>query len=66
MTESCGIISMENGWEGTRFSGSTGILAPGIEAQIISVETMKPLPPNKLGEIYFRGPNMMQGKVFSP
>lgn len=66
MTETCGIVSKENCREGTRFSGSTGTLVPGIEAQIINVETMKPLPPNQLGEICLKGPNLMPGTVSSP
>ncbi|KAF2312189.1 hypothetical protein GH714_028416 [Hevea brasiliensis] len=61
MTETCGIISIENPREGTRLSGSTGVLVPGVESQIVSVETSKPLPPNELGEICLRGANMMQG-----
>lgn len=63
MTEACGIVSLENPREGSPFSGSTGILAPGIESRIISLDTstLKALPPNELGEIWVRGPNMMQG-----
>ncbi|PIN03554.1 Acyl-CoA synthetase [Handroanthus impetiginosus] len=65
MTETCGIVSLENQNAGPRHSGSTGTLAPGVECQIVSVDKLKPLPPGQLGEIWVRGPNMMQGVLTS-
>ncbi|CAI0474357.1 unnamed protein product [Linum tenue] len=61
MTEACGVISGEDAREGNRHSGSSGILCPGVEAMIIDIETFNPLKPNQIGEIFFRGPNVMQG-----
>ncbi|GAU19977.1 hypothetical protein TSUD_273120 [Trifolium subterraneum] len=66
MTETCGIISLENPRVGIRHTGSTGMLASGVEAQIVSVDTKKFLPPNHLGELLVRGSNMMQGYHNNP
>lgn len=67
MTETCGIISLENPrTEEARQFGSTGILASGMEGKVVSVNTLKSLPPNQLGELCFRGPNIMQGYLNNP
>ncbi|KAI8573576.1 hypothetical protein RHMOL_Rhmol01G0288300 [Rhododendron molle] len=66
MTKTCGIISMEDDRKSLRNSGSVGTVVAGVECQIISVKTQKPLPPKHLGEIWARGANMMQGYFNNP
>lgn len=66
LTESCGIISLEYPQGKDRLYGSTGYLSVGVDGKVISVDTQKPLPPNQLGELCFRGPNIMQGYFNNP
>ncbi|XP_057772620.1 probable CoA ligase CCL7 [Salvia miltiorrhiza] len=61
MTETCSSISMEDTKAGSRHSGSTGLLNPGVEAKIVNIQSMQPLPPLQTGEIWIRGPNVMEG-----
>ncbi|KAK1267628.1 4-coumarate--CoA ligase-like 7 [Acorus gramineus] len=66
MTETSGIITLEFPGKGERRLGSTGNLVPCVEAKVVSVDTLKPLPPNQLGELWCRGPNVMQGYFNNP
>ncbi|KAH7690443.1 4-coumarate--CoA ligase protein [Dioscorea alata] len=66
LTESCGIISLEYSFGESRQFGSTGHLVSGVEGKVVSVDTLQLLPPNQLGELCFRGPNMMQGYFKNP
>ncbi|KAI3464062.1 hypothetical protein Pfo_020725 [Paulownia fortunei] len=61
MTETCAAISLDDTRIRSHHSGSTGFLDPGIEALIMNLETMQPLPPLQKGEIWVRGPNIMEG-----
>lgn len=42
-------------------NGSIGLPMPGVEAVVLDREATKPLPPNEIGEIAVKGPNIMQG-----
>ncbi|XP_058763122.1 probable CoA ligase CCL10 [Vicia villosa] len=63
MTESCGLVSVENSREEWFLSGSgsSGALLPSVESRIVSLETSETLPPNQVGEIWLRGPTVMKG-----
>ncbi|MGM9924567.1 MAG: long-chain-fatty-acid--CoA ligase [Bacillus sp. (in: firmicutes)] len=46
---------------GQRVKGSIGVPYPDTDAAILSMETGDPLPPNEIGEIAIKGPQVMKG-----
>lgn len=61
MTESSGMISMGNISASGPHYGSTGRLVSGMEARIMNLDSMTPLPPYQKGEIWIRAASVMQG-----
>ena len=50
-----------NPLKGERRVGSIGVPLPGTRASIVDVKTGEPLPPNEVGELLIRGPQVMMG-----
>jgi long-chain acyl-CoA synthetase len=48
-------------WEKKRKKGSIGVPWPDTDAMVMSLETGEPLPPNEIGEIAIKGPQVMKG-----
>jgi long-chain acyl-CoA synthetase len=46
---------------GERREGAIGLPVPGTDAAILAPDTHEPLPPNQVGELAVRGPQVMQG-----
>ena len=61
MTEATALASVDSNDRTGRKLGSCGYLAPSIEARVVDVATLQELGPQETGEIWLRGPNIMQG-----
>ncbi|MCK4436336.1 long-chain fatty acid--CoA ligase [bacterium] len=61
----CSPVTSVNPIEGMRKPGSIGIPVPGVEMRIVDEEG-KNLPPEKIGEIVVKGPNVMKGYLNQP
>ncbi|SIQ16584.1 long-chain acyl-CoA synthetase [Peribacillus simplex] len=48
-------------WDQPRVKGSIGLPWPDTDSVILSLETFEELPPNEIGEIAIKGPQVMQG-----
>lgn len=61
MTETTGLITVNICQPDNSHYGSAGELGSSMEARIVGVTTGENLPPYGQGEIWVRGPNLMQG-----
>lgn len=59
MTEMSGSVIKSEGND-IKHYGSVGILVPNVEAKVVDIVTGKSLPPNRRGELCFRGPMVMK------
>lgn len=66
MTEASPITHI-NPFEGMRKPGSVGIPIPSTKSRVVDVEDgTTPLPPGEVGEIVFKGPQIMKGYLNMP
>ncbi|KAK6930856.1 AMP-dependent synthetase/ligase [Dillenia turbinata] len=63
LTESIGGVSRPMGPEDLKVIGSVGRLCPNWVAKVIDPETGNSLPPLKQGELWIKGPTLMQGYI---
>lgn len=61
MTETTYIVTCQNDHHHT--NGSVGVLAKGVHARVVDVVNGKCLGPNEVGELHFKGHNMMKGYI---
>lgn len=66
LTESTAIAANSITEEEFEHYDSAGLLAPNTEAKIVDVDSGRFLPPNKQGELWLRGPTIMQGYFGNP
>lgn len=64
-TEASPTITTLKGKDSFRKHGSVGLPAPFLQAKVVD-EGGTPLPPNQVGELVCRGPNIMQGYYNDP
>ncbi|MCI16334.1 4-coumarate-CoA ligase-like 5-like, partial [Trifolium medium] len=60
LTESSGVGSSTESLEETRKYGTAGLVSASTEAMIVDTETAQPLPVNRTGELWLRGPTIMK------
>ncbi|XP_020093634.1 4-coumarate--CoA ligase-like 4 isoform X2 [Ananas comosus] len=61
LTETTALGASTDSPEECRRYGSAGLLAPNTEARVVDPDTGKPLPVNRTGELWIRGPYVMKG-----
>jgi len=61
LTETSPVTHSNFFWDRPRIKGSIGVPWPDTDAAILSMETGEVLPPNEIGEIGIKGPQVMKG-----
>ncbi|WP_050615992.1 long-chain-fatty-acid--CoA ligase [Bacillus testis] len=61
LTETSPVVHANFLWDRPRIKGSIGVPWPDTDAAILSMDTGEPLPPNEVGEIAVKGPQVMKG-----
>ncbi|OAY76275.1 4-coumarate--CoA ligase-like 4 [Ananas comosus] len=61
LTETTALGASTDSPQECRRYGSAGLLAPNTEARVVDPDTGKPLPVNRTGELWIRGPYVMKG-----